>query len=259
MLLRFDAHSFCHLCNLIGQIWIQLYRNIPYKAEAWNDFASAVVEVRQECEKLNLHTTLTQIKRIEEGVGEQIEVPLMERHIKELQNRIFDELEGQLLFIVPISERNYYEERQFSDEVARNFFSALHDMEEAGKCFALGRNTACVFHLMRVMEAGLQHFGQKLGVNLAIEKNWQNILDEVNKAIKNIPVKTREEKILQLVCAESAAHLFNVKLAWRNPVMHPKAIYSREEAGEVFHHVKAFMDHLATKIMTSEFHLKDTL
>ena len=42
---------------------------------------------------------------------------------------------------------------------------------------------------MRVMETGVQEFGNKLGVSLAKDKNWQNILDEVNKAIKALPLK----------------------------------------------------------------------
>src|SRR5271169_6002061 len=36
-----------------------------------------------------------------------------------------------------------------------------------GKCLALGRPTAAVFHLMPVMEIGVQRFGADLGVTLA--------------------------------------------------------------------------------------------
>ena len=42
---------------------------------------------------------------------------------------------------------------------------------------------------MRVMETGVQEFGNKLGVSLVNEKNWQNILDEINKRIKALPPK----------------------------------------------------------------------
>ena len=45
------------------------------------------------------------------------------------------------------------------------------DIAEAGKCLGVGRPTASVFHLMRVMEIGVPRFGDVLGVKLADEKN----------------------------------------------------------------------------------------
>jgi hypothetical protein len=122
-------------------------------------------------------------------------------------------------------------------------------MEEAGKCIASARETAAVFHLMRIMEVGVQKFGRKLGVGLTNEKVWQVILDEINKAIKNKQVKTSKQKARQAIYAECAAHLFNVKLAWRNPVMHPKASYTAEETEEIFNHAKSFMRHLAVNVL----------
>ncbi len=50
----------------------------------------------------------------------------------------------------------------------------------------LNRSTECVFHLMRVMETAVQVLGNRLGVQLTADKNWQNILDEANKAIKGM-------------------------------------------------------------------------
>jgi hypothetical protein len=39
---------------------------------------------------------------------------------------------------------------------------------------------------MRVMETAVQVLGNRLGVQLTADKNWQNILDEANKAIKGM-------------------------------------------------------------------------
>jgi hypothetical protein len=43
----------------------------------------------------------------------------------------------------------------FGTDVANNFSSAMNDAWGAGLCFATLRNTACVFHCMRVLEKGL--------------------------------------------------------------------------------------------------------
>ena len=94
---------------------------------------------------------------------------------------------------------------------------------------------------MRVMETGVQEFGNKLGVSLAKDKNWQNILDEVNKAIKALPLK--DPKTVEL--SQTAANLYTVKLGWRNQVMHPKDTYTLEEAESILDAVKSFMVQLS--------------
>ena len=81
-------------------------------------------------------------------------------------------------------------------------------------------------------------------MQLATEKNWQNILDEVNKAIKGLDPKSEETKAL----ASVSAHLYNVKLAWRNEVMHPKATYTQEESEAIFVSVSTFMGELANTV-----------
>ena len=114
------------------------------------------------------------------------------------------------------------------------------DLSEAGKCLSLGRSTAAVFHLMRVMEIAVQLFGSAIGVQLASEKNWQNILDDINKKIKSLDQKQQKTKQY----AEAASYLYNVKLAWRNEVMHPKQTYTHEEGKSIFAAVGMFLKDL---------------
>jgi biotin carboxylase len=94
------------------------------------------------------------------------------------------------------------------------------------------------------MEVGVQEFGKKLGVPLVNEKNWQNILDPLNKAIKSLPHKGPGT----VEMSEASANLYAVKLAWRNEVMHPNDKYTLEEAKNLIGQVKLFMGQLATII-----------
>jgi hypothetical protein len=97
---------------------------------------------------------------------------------------------------------------------------------------------------MRVMEVAVQEFGRALGIALTKEKNWQNILDEVNKAIRSL--RTKDARTIAL--SQAAGHLYNVKVAWRNPTMHPKITYTPEEAADLILTVKAFMAELVQAI-----------
>ncbi len=163
-------------------------------------------------------------------------------------DRIVDELNSHLFLQVSSTRAEYYKDKpQFGPEVADKFPKAITDVQEAGKCFATERYTACVFHLMRVMEIAVQSLGNKLGISQVNEKRWHNILGEVDKAIKALPIGDSQQKATRNRFAEASAHLRMVKDAWRNDVMHPKETYTEEEAERVFRNVKDFMVHLATK------------
>ena len=64
------------------------------------------------------------------------------------------------------------------------FLAARFDLEEAGKCLALERGTACAFHLVRILETGLRAVRTCLGVNdplVGNERNWGTILRRVRE------------------------------------------------------------------------------
>ncbi|WP_263353553.1 hypothetical protein [Acidicapsa acidisoli] len=141
---------------------------------------------------------------------------------------------------MPSKQIDFYDQPElFGKGVVARFPMIQYDMVEAGNCYAMGRSTACVFHLMRIMEVGVQVFGTKLGVALVNEKYWHNILEEVNKAIKDLPAKSD-----RVAMSQASANLYAVKLARRNEVMHPKDTYTLEEAGNLIGQVKLFMEQL---------------
>jgi hypothetical protein len=207
----------------------------------------AVDFVEETCKTLELSFTLAQIPRFREMLSKASTYGEMILPIQELRLRMHDELKSRLFLYVPTIEARYYGVKEaFGEKVASKFGSAVTDIENSGDCIALSLSTASVFHLMRVMERGVQKFGKRLGIVLTGEKNWQNILDEVNKAIKAMPDSPLAAKKKKAAFAAVSANLFNVKLAWRNPVMHPKESYAPEEAAEIYATVKRFMEHLAT-------------
>lgn len=156
---------------------------------------------------------------------------------------IHSELEQRIFLTLDAKAAEFYDQKElFGKEVIGKFPTIQFDMTEAGNCLATGRGTACVFHLMRIMEVGVQQFGSKVGVPLAAEKNWQNILDEINKAIRTLPPKDAGT----IAMCHAAANLYSVKLAWRNEVMHPNDTYTLEEADNLIRQVKLFMGQLSS-------------
>ena len=212
--------------------------------------AETLGELQRESKRLGLRSADAQIARISEEVqsdnwGRNLAVlaSRLQPLVRDLHLRVLDELEDRFFLVIPPEHVAHYRQKEpvFGRVVADAFPNAMEDVSEAGKCLALGRWTAVVFHLMRVMEYGVQRFGAKLGIALTEEKNWQNILDEINKAIKSLDHRSPQTKAY----AAAASHLYHVKIAWRNEVMHPKQTYTPEEAVAVFRAVDVFIRDLA--------------
>jgi hypothetical protein len=169
-----------------------------------------------------------------------------------LRKRIDDQLAGRLFFAIPGDHRDYYEQKLplFGPTVQDEFSAAGFDIEEAGKCFALGRYTACVMHLMRVLEVGLDALKVETGI-ASYSPTWKVALDQILKttSTKLEKDKTPEERARDGFIRDAVHYLTGVKDAVRNPVMHKVArTYTDETAKEVFAAVRAFMRHLATKL-----------
>jgi len=171
--------------------------------------------------------------------------------VEELRGRILDQMDSVYFLALSTEEIGYFEalDPLFGSEVSDALAAASFDIDEAGKCLAVGRFTACVFHLMRVMELGVQQLGAKLQVKVDPKhETWHQILLHVNVAIDQLPRATRQEKAVKTAYAACSAHLSNVRIAWRNEVMHPKATYTEDEARDIFIHVRTFMRDLARLI-----------
>jgi hypothetical protein len=207
--------------------------------------SKAFLEIKENCRKIGLAIAMKCIDGIiEQGLRGTTTEELI-HSMTELNRIIKWEMEDRLFTYVPPDQASRYDQKElFGQNVNAKFPNIQFDLVEAGNCYALGRGTAVVFHLMRIMETGVKEFGTTIGIALADEKNWQNILDEVNKKIKVLPPKDPAT----VKISQASANLYAVKLAWRNEVMHPKGTYTLEEADNLIRQVKIFMEQLATII-----------
>ncbi|MGD0942410.1 MAG: hypothetical protein ABR905_22180 [Terracidiphilus sp.] len=243
---HFSAAAFMFISRSLADLRVAL-REIPADRQLWpNGVGSApsqlVSAVGERCAELGLVTSVRCVQDITLDIGQGVIASALIASLVELDNTVRREMSTHRFFHMPGSRAELYDQNElFGPNVNAKFPSIQYDMVEAGNCVAMGRGTAGVFHLMRIMEVGVQRFGDKLGVRLVEEKNWQNILDETNKAIKALP---KDPATVEM--SQSAANLYSVKLAWRNEVMHPKDTYTVEEAENLIGQVKLFMSQCRT-------------
>ena len=163
---------------------------------------------------------------------------------RDLHETLIDELTGKLLLMIPSGRCLYFEPEGaiLGDQVVSIFPETREDADEAGKCFALGRYTACVFHLMRVMECIVRRLGKKLRIKFNPERDtWQRILKRVKAKIDVMPLNSSGQIKKQAKYQDIYLDLGAVKDAWRNPTMHPRATYTEEQAKKIIDKVRDFV------------------
>ncbi len=172
----------------------------------------------------------------------------------EFYNRFLDDLARCQCFVLAPEKLDCYKNavEYFGKQVNASFPSAQRDTENAAKCYAFGRDTACVFHLMRVMEIGLRALGKSLNnpdLDPTRNPSWDAILKKCGHEL-TLPIKDRSAEWRQddQFYSEATANLRAVKNAWRNPSLHVGSDYDDEQSLEILGAVKGFMRHLATKL-----------
>jgi hypothetical protein len=177
--------------------------------------------------------------------------------INSLQDRMRDELSLTYLLVVEGDKaRGYFEPKVplFGVEVETKFPLAAFEISEAGRCYALDRSTAAVFHLMRLMEIGIRGAARCLAIPDPVkpaERNWGAILrafktefDERNRTLAKRWNVAGDKDLFDEVYVSLDA----VRNVWRNSTMHVDSKYISEEAEHIFISVRAFMKKLASRM-----------
>lgn len=197
-------------------------------------------------EEFDLQSTKDETIRLAEmmDVG-KVKYLKLKEFLKSISRRFVDDLKRIHFFYVR-SPGYYTNSLDGWAPVIARFARLTFDIDEAEKSFALNRFTACVFHLMRVVEAGVQEWGSSLGVANPTEKEWGAISNEIKQKVDNLTDTTPAEKELKAAMHDVKAHLDSVRWAWRNPTMHPKQTYTEDEAAPLLERVREFMVRLVS-------------
>lgn len=170
-------------------------------------------------------------------------------HVEIGQKYFFRLSESEKALFQPTKDRPIY-----GSEVRENFSSAADEIDEAAKCLALGRSTACVFHLMRAMEITLLAVRKCLALPESTEpreRNWgmilQSLRDEVKRR-KKLQSSGWKNLADQHFFPDLLGSMTAVKEAWRDPTMHVEKRYLPDEANEIFWTVRTLMQKIASRM-----------
>jgi hypothetical protein len=149
----------------------------------------------------------------------------VQSRIRELKDVIYSEMEDLFFLHVPPNFAILYNQPLAKwEKTCSSFQSAAFDIEEGSKSLALRRNTACVFHMMRVIGAGLNALGKSLNepsLDASYNLTWDNVLSRcVKELAEKFSGKSPVWQADKEFYAKATATLLAVKDAWRNPSAH---------------------------------------
>jgi hypothetical protein len=197
--------------------------------------------------------TMLEIKqRIKEDSSNILTYEWLHSQIMALQKLMEKEMKKKFfIYITPEKVRyfgNINDHSAFGADIIKAFPSAEYDAWEASRCLGFMRDTAAVFHLMRVLEKGLTALGVVFSVSLA-HTNWGPAIDQIESKIREMhkdPTwKAQPDcKEKQEFYAQVASHFGILKDAWRNFTMHGRAKYSEDQATQIYENTQSFMQKL---------------
>lgn len=180
----------------------------------------------------------------------------LQEHTTDISKTLRRELTGTRVLSLSDHERLWFDPPlpPFGDKFEAGFRSQGNfELSEACKCLALGRSTAAVFHLMRVLEVGVRAMAACLGIPDPVrpaERNWSLILSKImDDGIKvKWPAAADRMRPNCKVFEELHASLDAVKNPFRNSTMHIENKYTDAEAQHILALVKGFMMKLADRM-----------
>jgi hypothetical protein len=261
-MLQFDAGKFLRLSGLISTIAQTMAAAESHggpmddrvHGEVAASIKNGIANIREDSESLGLELVVAQVDRICRYLdSEQATFPRLSRFVDELETRIVDSFDREAFFHLTRSEVALFDSHHpFGPAVSNAFPSSIIDVEEAAKCLALARPTACVLHLMRAMEFVLEAVAKSINVDYQFQ-GWEAIIkrmrSEMDKDYKSMaPQFAGRKEFLSSVLDR----LMTVKDALRNPTMHARVHYDLDRADEVYRASRVFMQKVAEEIAESQ-------
>lgn len=168
------------------------------------------------------------------------EVEVFYHRLDELRNDLVAILKPQCLHVKETADFT------FDYDTLSNFDQRVcRDLTEACSCFATGCFTASVFHAQRAAETALLKLTKREKVKISgKDRSWQAMTDRLNAHLNNLPSMTSRQILRRKRLSRILAHLNALRIAWRNPVMHPGEFYNQIEAREILQNTSTLMRYL---------------
>jgi hypothetical protein len=148
---------------------------------------------------------------------------------------------------IPRERSRYCDPKWLADGILMTKYpDTVDEFQRAGRCFAYGENTACIFHLMRVTEFYLKKVADSLNVPFH-PNTWSEIGKHITREMeKKHQAKTDEWKSSEPFYAAILTDIQAISRGHRSPAIHElEKKYDEREASYMLTVIEEFALHVA--------------
>jgi hypothetical protein len=224
------------------------------------DFIYQVLDhITRDATDLGFVRTTSRVCRLHQHVTKNVTLineyldPDLMYEIKYLREAMEDDLKDRIVFFPEQSKVQFYgRPKLFGDATFDAFEHLRKDIIAAGNCYATDNHTACVFHLMRIIEQAVRMLARRFRVKVKRPldyEDWKAIAKGLNIKLENLRNSTRgakrEKELAFYNDAADRCQFF--KELWRDNVMHSRTNYEEHQATDIFFRVRGFVELLAAR------------
>ena len=178
--------------DLLGQMTKHGPVILPAQEKSFHE--RTIRDLKPTLEELGLQASAVTCGKLLESLGSPLNRKRFGALSAELSERMIDELQnGFLLHLSPDEAAHYQHPLSGWEPATDRFPSAVGEIEEASKCFALSRYAACAFHLMRALEPVLRAIADEL-VIVKHKPTWDAYLGAMKDAVQlKYPAKNKAD------------------------------------------------------------------
>ena len=246
-MLRYAAEDFLEIAKILTSLELQ-----PRSLEnerVRGKFQEVVNRLSEHLINLGMSFSQNQVETVLAAVN-RADWDVTSREIDQLLRRILEELKARSFRYVdkPAYELGFW---ILNRKAIRENRDVLVEMQSAGRCYAYGEHTACVFHLMRVIDYGLRMVAASLSIAYDA-RSWDGIGKAIEKKMREkYGDKTDAWKAAEPFYAEILTDIQAIGRGHRNPALHElEKKYDEREAEYLLPVTVAFIEHVLTQTAT---------
>jgi hypothetical protein len=260
-MLEFAANKYVELSHDLGALRATLRKREPDV----DVLSNALNRILSDANTLGLRVTRDQIgtmmrefveydptgASLEDGQlrikGTALNVDRLCHHIESVYSVLKSELGSISIKAVPRDKDAYIDVKWLTTSIMfQKYPDTVDEFQAAGRCFAYGENTACVFHLMRIVDFYLRKVAESLRITYDA-RNWHGIGEAINRKMEaKYQTKTDEWKHSEPFYAGILVDIQAIGRGHRNPVLHElEKKYDEREALYMLTVVESFGCHVA--------------
>ncbi len=180
-----------------------------------------------------------------------------ETEVRVLRETLEGHLQGIHVYRYPIDKFQYYLKCKATWHKTLDAFPHIENEVLAGAdCYALGYNTACVFHMVRVAEFGLRAMAAKLKIRTVRKVTpiewgaWNEVISAISRTLEAVHKTTasRKKDAEKAFYNAAISDMRAIQDLYRDKTAHLRESYDDGQAQSAMIRVRGFMDSLADNI-----------